>query len=458
MKEKLNKKEFVSYGLPYIGMQAGGMFMATFLLIYYTDVVGLSALSVTLMFTVIRVFDAVNDPIIGVMMDRAKETKYGKFRKFALIAGVVGALLTVAMFMVPDIGEMGKLVYAYITYGISGVFGTIMGIAYFGLPSRMTRNQLDRTKLGQFKSIGGSIGGIVAMVAAVPLIKLIGQGNDRLGYAGTIGLISIVSIVTLVMGIRGIPEGIVRSQQNKVKEEKMSFNKVLKVLYTNKPFLVIILVTLMTLLSGSVRSAMQIYFFKYNIGNEMLLSLMAAVAPSALILTSFSVHLITKKIGKKWTVFLGRVVSILSMLILLVLDYRSLTVLIVSGIISGVGLALTNITTFSMLADTVDYGHWRTGLRTEGTIYSINGFVVKIGMALAGIIGGLILTVIGYEELAVQPESTLRGIAFGFIVVPMVLEMLAGLLVVFYPLTERKYEMIMQELHEKENEERTNHE
>ncbi len=444
MKDKLSKKEIISYGLPHIGMQAAGMFMTTFLLIYYTDIVGLSTISITIMFLVVRLFDAINDPIIGVWMDRSKETDYGKFRKFALIAGVLGAFATIGVYLVPEITYTGKLVYSYITYGVSGIFGTVMGIAYFGLPSRMTRNQLDRTKLGQFKSIGGAIGGIVAMVAAIPLIKLIGRGNDRIGYAGAIAVISIVSIVTLFIGIKGVPEGKVVSKSKK--EEKMVFSKIFKVVLTNIPFLVLMVCTFLSLLSGNVRSAFQVYFFKYNVGNEMLVSLMAAVAPSIMIIGSFFVHLFTKKFGKKGTVIIGKAVTILSLLILLFFNYMSSVVLIISAAVSGVGLALNNITTFSMLADTIEFGQWRTGLRTEGTLYSINGFAVKVGMAAAGIVGGIILTMIGYEEMAVQPEATLNGIEFGFIMFPIILECISLLLMLLYPLTEKKYQEIITEL------------
>jgi len=446
MKDKLLKKEIVSYGLPYIGIQAAGMFMATFLLVYYTDIVNLSTVAITIMFLAVRVFDAINDPIIGVWMDKRKETDYGKFRKFALVAGILTSIMTLTIFMVPDIGHNGKLIYAYLTYGISGIFGTIMGIAYFGLPSRMTRNQLDRTKLAQFKSIGGAIGGIVAMVAAVPLIKLIGQGNDRLGYAGTATIICIVSIVTLLIGIKGIPEGKV-IQQNKATEQ-MEMKKIFKIIGSNIPFLVLILGTALSLLSANVRSAFQVYFFKYNVGNEMLISLMAAVAPSVMIVASFFVHLVTKKVGKKNTIIIGKLITIVSLVVLLFLNYKSPVILMISAAITGIGLALTNITTFSMLADTVEYGQWKTGLRTEGTLYSINGTVVKFSMAAAGIVGGIVLTLIGYEEMAVQPLSTLNGISFGFIVFPIVLEGISLLFMFLYPLTEKKYQSILSDLDE----------
>lgn len=452
--KKSSKLMYAGYAMPQAIMQVQIMVVSTFLMYYFTDVVGLTAASVTLMLFVARIWDSINDPIIGYIID--KKVPYGKNGKFKplLIWGyALGLIFFGLTFTNFHLGDKGNLIYLYVIHIITSIFGTVSGIAYPTLAAAITSDPQKRTILATFKTYGGIFGGLIATVATVPLVKLIGKGNDQLGYTVVMWIYTAICFGLLLLTAKVLKEkkNEVVKNDNNDSEEKGSFIKgiinffrTLKAIGSNKAFVLVAILSLFNLFATSVKTGIMLYYLKWVVGNEMIMGILSIASMMIMWVCAGFVPVITKKIGKKNAVIIATIINIVTTLIVAVFNGNS-TVLIAMTGLTGISLALGNIAGFSMQIDTIDYNEWKTGDRSEGMLFAFLGLVVKFGTAVSPVFVGAILTITKYDANNVT-DLAIKGINVGFIWLPIIFYLVALIATIFYPLTENRLKEIQEEV------------
>ena len=441
---KARKTQVMAFGLPQISNQIILMVSTSFLMYFFTDYFGLTIGAVTLMFLIARIFDSVNDPLEGIIIDRLPDFKGGKFRIITLVGFITAGILQLLLFLGPQFSPLGKLVYSYIVYISSGIVISFMTIAVMGMASRVTEDPFQRTTMGTFRSVGGAIGGTIAMMGTIPIVKAFGNGEETPGgYTRVMALYAVIIIICSILFFFIVKENIkINTHENK--EEKVNFKDTLPLVIQNTPFLMITASSFFALLAVSVQASVQVYFAKYILGNSSLVGLLAGISTSAMLIFAFVVTPLSKKIGKRNV----NLVSIFAALIsagIIFFAGTNLIILSVASFLTGIAMAFGNITGFSMLVDTIEYGEWKSGKRAEGLIYAINGFLIKLGVALAGVISGGLLAFYQYDATEIT-EQAITGIKMSYIFIPIIFLIIRLVFLLFYDLTESRYSEIMAEV------------
>jgi GPH family glycoside/pentoside/hexuronide:cation symporter len=263
--QKLSFKEKVGYSL---GDTASNLFFQTFILflpIFYTDVFGLPAAAMGTMFLITRIFDAVNDPIMGTIADRMN-TRWGKFRPFILFFAVPFGVMGVLTFTTPGFDATGKLIYAYLTYNLLMVMYTIVNVPYSALMGVITPNSLERTEVSSYRFVAAFMGGLIVQAATISLVKYFGAGNDAVGWQWAMGCLAGLAVILLFTTF-----ATTRERVQPPKEQKGEFKKDLQDLFTNKPWLLIAGATVFQLTFIVMRQSSVAYYFKYYVGDQQLI-------------------------------------------------------------------------------------------------------------------------------------------------------------------------------------------
>ena len=412
-------KEKISYGF---GDFASSMFwklFSMFLLFFYTDVFGISAAAVGTMFLVTRVWDALNDPMMGIISDRTK-TRWGKFRPFLLFGAVPFGIIGVLTFTTPDLSADGKLIYAYITYTLMMMAYTAVNVPYGSLMAVMSNDSVERTSLASWRFIGAFSGGLFVTATANSLVEYFSTGADQAtGYQMTIGVYAVVAAVLFILTFAGTRERLAPP-----KEEKNSLKDDLKDLSKNAPWFIMLGANIFILIFNSLRDGSILFYFKYYVKDQTLNLFGNSFEASATALSSvyMSVWLgtnilgvllakpVAARFGKKATFSWAALISAgLSFLFFFIpgdsiLLIFGLNVLI--GITAGIILPLG----WSMYADIADYSEWKTGRRATGLVFSSSSMSQKFGWTLGGAISGWLLAGFGFEPNVEQTEEALLGI------------------------------------------------
>ncbi|MBE0449373.1 MAG: melibiose:sodium transporter MelB [Clostridia bacterium] len=411
----MNRKESFSYGLGALGKDLVYGFVAGYILFYLNDIVGISALFLGSLFLVARAFDAINDPIMGMIVDNTR-SRFGKFRPWILIGTLTNAVILVALFTVPSLSGNSLLIYVSVLYILWGITYTLMDIPYWSLIPALSIVQKDRENIAVVARVFAAIGFTVVTVGTIPLVKWIGGGNDRLGFSMISIGVALLFILFISIMVSNVKEHVVAHQ------DKVSLKKMYEILKSNDQLFVVMATVIMFNISTYITTTLGIYFFKYDVGNEVLYSIFAGVAGIAQILAMLSFPMLSNRFTRKNIFSLGVGVSIFGYLGLFgasQIGIFSLPILFFSGFLIFAGLGYMNILTTAMLADTVEYGEWKLGIRSESIVFSIQTFIVKVSSAVSAFIVGIGLQVIGFVPDAVQSTATLTGLRLLMFMVPI---------------------------------------
>ncbi|MBT2728853.1 MFS transporter [Bacillus sp. ISL-75] len=444
--KKLTLKEKISYGLGDVGN--GFMFDMgqIYLLKFYTDILGISAYWGGLVFLVSKIFDAFADSSVGAFVDKRKVGKRGKFRPFILFGSIPLAIMTIISFMAPDFSDTGKIVFAFITYMAFGLSYSIVNIPYGSLAASMTQDSVDRASLGSFRAIGSQFAMLISGMVVIPIVLYF--PDQKLGYTVGIGSMALIGVIFHYICYRNTNENVIRVP--KKEEEKLPMSKLFKLLLSNRPLIALCFVCLFMVAGSNLRTAVQLYYLQYNLGNPGLMSLLSFTSIGIAVIGSFFIPALVKRLGKKKTFIIGLFIGIAADVANFVLPANVPTFLILLTI-GSLGLSFALGLPWVMVADAVDYHEWKTGQRTEGIVYSSYSFFRKLAQALAGFIPGVALGLIGYVPNAEQTAGALLGIKGLMFIVPAGLNLIAAvILIVLYNLTEDLYKKIVDELKEKQ--------
>lgn len=436
---KLKLSEKIGYALGDTAANIAWRTLSTFLLIFYTDVYGISAAAAGVLLLVTRLSDGVTDVIMGMIADRTDRPS-GKFRPWILWTALPLGIMMSLTFTTPDFGDTGKLVYAYVTYIALTLIYTANNVPYSALMGVMTPDDKERTSLSSWRFAGAYFGGILTQGGIIYLVLWLGSGDENKGYQYAIYLLSIVLVILLMITYFTTKERV-----TPVKETKNSIDEDLKDLIKNKAWLTLLFIGFGFVTYNSIKQGITVIYFKRFLGSET----MAASYMVVLLVVSMLATFITTPLAKKW----GKKNLFLAAMLLsgltnaLIYFFSDATSVFVLGSISEFFAGMTPVLFFAMLGDSSDYSEWKTGRRAMGLIYSTGTFAMKFGGGVAGGIIGFVLTAYNYDGMSEMTSTeALEGIKILMSWGAAIIAILTFLFIIPYPLTKLKVEQINVEL------------
>ncbi len=440
---KLSWRERFSYGAADVYGTLFGNFLSTFILYYYTDILGISAAIASNIFLICNLVDAFTAISAGPIADKVR-TRWGTYRPFCLFGAIPQAIALVLCFTKIQAGEGTKVIWAMATYLIVNVCYAFINTAYSTLCSAMTTNTNERGVLNVFKIGGSATGSLFVSLAALPLVTKIGGGNEARGYQGAAMVMGILAAIMLLIAFFGTKERIVLE-----KEEKTSILDGFKMVLKNKPCILMIFLLMFIAWTFNFRFAVVMYYCKYYLGNENLLTGFNSIVSLIGIPAIIPLPGLYKKLGKKNTMILVAVLTILNGVIFLI-AHQNYALVALGFAMFGITLNASFSVVWGMIPDTIEYGEWKTGVRAPGAVVSSCAFARKIAIAIATWSVGQALALIKYDgALDVQAAATNTGIYY-LNSVPLIIGGILMLLAVLpYNLTQEKFEAIMKEIDER---------
>lgn len=438
-KSSLSFKEKFGYaGGDFASCLYFGIFM-NFMSYFYTDVFGISAAALATMIFVTRTWDWINDPIMGIIADRTN-TKMGKFRPWLLWMIVPYGVIGVLTFTTFDLGDAGKLAYAYMTYTLLTMIYTAINIPYSALMGVMTAKSADRTVLASWRFIGAFAGTFFVNGTMLYLVGLFGRGNEKIGFSLTVALYALMAAGFFLLTFATTHERI-----KPPSGDKTSLLEDLSALKSNGPWIAMIFVSVLTILWIAIRGGATIHYFKYVSGNaswgSLFLSISTVVQIIGVLLTTQIVRLLG---GKKRAYFFINIVSaVLIALFYFISPDDIMLIMIHQGVSSFIAAPLMPLF-WSMIADTADYGAWKLGHRSTGLLFSAGTFSQKIGWSIGPAISMYLLAYFGFIANENQLPDTLHGLRLIMSLIPAAFALLAAIAVLFYRIdakVEREMEL-----------------
>lgn len=426
---------------------------SSYLLVYYTNVAGLEAAHVGVLFLLARLLDAFTDVGWGRFLDRHNPSPAGRFRvwigRAALPLVVVSALLYAPF--ISDWAYGLKLTYAAVTYLLWGsVFYTMVNIAYGSLASVMSPNPGERASLSVFRAFGANIAGL--FVALVPPLFIYANVNGVSQAVPSSFFITGIAFSLAALVFYSVCYSQVRERvQAAPNQDKRSFLTLLRSLVTNRALLGLMAANLVLMLASLLTVSMAAYLW-LNYFNNGALSGPAQLANylPALLLAPVATWL-AQRYGKKEVIVTGMLFSSAVYLVLAVTQVTSPWVFILITILAGFGMGTYTLLIWALIGDVIDHEEVRSGERDDGTVYAVNTWARKVGLALAGGLAGFALSAVGFQSGSpMQTSDTVQGIYLISTLVPGVLYAVSALLLLFmYPLNRKRVAANVAELKER---------
>lgn len=441
--EKLSVKEKVGYALGDTAANFIFQTMIMFQLVFYTDTFGISAIAAGTLLIVVRVWDAVFDPIMGIVADRTK-TKYGKFRPWILWTAIPFGIMGFLTFLTPDLSTTGKLIYAYITYIVLMMVYSANNLPYSALSGVMTGNLGERTSLSQYRFVFAMIAQLIIQGLALPMVHYFGGSDSAKGYQFTMGIFSALAVVLFFITFSTTKERIQPAPDQKA-TLKEHFGDLMK----NGPWLAMFALTVILFITLSMRGSVVVYYFKYYVGNEGYFSMFNVLGTVATIIGIFFSKRLAMNYGKR-NVFVGGLLgTAFFAAIFVVIPPQAITAMFVTEILRQFAYGFTIPLLWAMMADVADYSEWKNKRRATGIIFSAIVFGLKAGLGFGGAITGYILSIYGYIPNAQQNAAALNGIKLTMSIYPAITFAICAVILFFYKINKQTEIQITTELEER---------
>lgn len=452
VKEKLTFRKILerfSYGCGDFGCNIIYTAMSVYLMFYYTDYAGVSSAAVGVIMLISRVFDGVSDIIMGVIVDRTK-SRFGKARPWLLRMCIPFAVSGVLLFSVPTGWSSGaKLVYVFVTYNlVSTVVYTAINVPYSALNALMTQDPYERSVLSIFRNLLATAGTLTINTFTLPLVELF--GNTASAWTKAFVVLGAVSVAAFLINFFGTKER-VRPAVKDGEAKDVPFATGVKALFQNKYWIMMTGMLALFFLMYSVNGGATVFYAKDILGDKNLVTTINGIFNVVQIVSMFFIAMLVKRFGKRNVFALGLVFDIVGML---VLNYSggAMNLIVVSSVIRGIGNACGGATMWAMVSDTIDYGEWKTGYRTEGLVNSACSFGYKIGNGIGSALLGLILEIGGYVgEAEVQTAEALFSIEVCFVWIPIVVYV-CGLIIMKFWHLDKEFSGILADLEKRKME------
>ena len=439
--EKPGRIEKLGYGMAGGANNVVWTGISTFLVYFYTDVVGIAAGLIGTIFLFSRIVDGASDVVMGVVLDKTR-TRFGKARPWLLWLALPFAVVATALFAVPDANSTTQIIYIIVTYNIALLVYTAVEIPHGTLGALMTYDQHQRSVLNVAKMIGAYVAIIAITNITLPIVDFFGGGQS--GWIYTFVIFGLVAAAIYFFTFWSTKERTdpVGTKQDK---DRPSVKASLISLARNKYWFIATLVLLLMYIYNAITAGVAIYYSEYVLGSPALVGVVATALTLATLGGMLLVVPITRRFGKRNTAIVGCLIAVVGSLIIFAAP--DITAVVVIGqIVRGIGKAAIMGVIFAMLADTMEYGEWKTGIRIEGLIYSGASMGIKIGTGLGSALIGWGLAASGYlggqETQSAEAVSMISNL---FIWVPTLVSVLMAVLLYFFKL-DKLYPQILEEL------------
>lgn len=434
----------IAYGMGDVGCNFSWMFVGNFLMIFYTDVFGISMSAVAGLMLFSRFWDAINDPVVGGLSDKTK-SKCGRYRPWLLIAAPLTAIVLILTFWAhTEWSSNAKIIYMAITYCILVLGYTCVNIPYGTLCGAMTQNIEERAKINTFRSVSAMVAIGIINIITFPLIVKLGGGNDKKGYLLIAILYGCIFAACHIFCFANTKEVVTIEE----KKKKISLKAQLKAVSENKPYIIAVIGQLLFGITLYGRNADALYYFTYVEGNKALFSTYSLfiIIPSIIGAACFPlVFKLTNNKGRSASIFaLLTGISMFCMYFFTAVEspipfylFSCLSQFFFSGF---------NTAIYAIIPDCVEYGEWKTGLRNDGFQYAFISLGNKIGMAIGTSLLALVLGAYGYVANQQQNPQVLAIIKHSFTTIPAVLWIITAGVLFFYRLNKKSYNTIIEDI------------
>jgi GPH family glycoside/pentoside/hexuronide:cation symporter len=445
LEASISTREKIGYGFGDFACNLVYASISSYLLFFYTDVFGLTSSVAAFMFFVVRILDAVSDPIVGMLIDKTN-TKYGKFRPFLLYGAIPFAILAILCFSTPQLSDGGKIIYAYATYIALSVCYTFVNVPYSALTSAMTNDQHESVSITTYRTFFANVGQVI-VAFCVPLLAGLFSKSMGLGQSWqlTMSIIAIVGGILLLISFKSVKERV----QVPASHTNIKFSDIFEQFRVNSPLVVLSVFFFVIYGVKSVVSATGIYYITYYVGRPELVKWYSAIGTFPALLIIPFIPWLSRKLTKKQLMTLSIATDIVGMLGLYLSPSNWLVTIFISRGIASVGNGMISAYMWALIPETIEYGEWKTNKRLGGMIYSVICFFFKCGNALGGMIPGIVLSMSGYVAKQAQTPEALHGILIATAIVPICLYSISIVCMRFYNLDKETYNKISKELKER---------
>ena len=438
----VSMREKIAYGL---GDTASNIIFQTvmmFLLLFYTDVMGLSPAAVGTMFLLVRIIDAVTDPIMGNIADNTK-TKWGQFRPYLLWLALPFAIISILAFTTPDISGENKIIYAFVTYTLLMIAYTAINIPYCALGGVITADAKERVTVQSYRFVFGMLGGVIVAAATMPMVEYFGNGDNAKGYQLTMIAMSSLGLVLFLLCFLGTKERVSLPEN-----QSSSFKENLQSLWKNDQWRILCTASLFLLTGQVLRLTLAVYYVKYFLGREDLITSFLTLGVIASMIGCAVAQPLAKRVCKIKAYIALQAISATICLFSFFIGEDQIVLAYVAFIAWKFFLDMASPLLWAKMADTIDYGHKKTGIRITGMVYSGVIFFIKMGVAIGGALAGWLLAFYNYQADVGQTEATKQGILLSFTVLPALGSFVVAWVMRKYTLTEQQVEDIQGQLSE----------
>ena len=429
-KDKIKMREKLSFAMANFGNIPIMTLINGYLLIFYTNICGLSPAACATLFLIARFLDAINDPLVGFIIDHLPTRKMGHFRPTLILGTILCSVNFLLLWFGPMLSTSGKLAIAYVSYILLGVLFPVMDISLNSLLPVMTEDMKERNSLSTIKGLAYVIGALVIGVAA-PLI--LGDTSNKQGYINLVLIMTAVIFFFSIIGTMGVKERVKPQMEN-----SYSVKELFKIL-SQKPVYITFLAVLLYSIGSNIVNAANTYFYTYIFEDLTLASIITLITCVAVFPATMVIGNLIGRFGKKKMYAIGLALAGLAPIIRL-LDVRSIPLLIVSVLIAGIGAGFAAPLNYGIQADNTDYIEVSMGIRAEGAVASLSSFVSKCAMGIGGAIPGYLLQLAGFDsKAAVQNDDVINVIVLCVLILPAIVNVVA--IVIFskgYPITKEK--------------------
>lgn len=441
---KLPLSEKLGYGLGDCAANFVFQTQIVFLLNYYTDVAGISASAVGTMFLISRLWDAVNDPIMGALADRTR-TRWGKYRPWILWTAVPLAISFVLVYSVPDQSVLEKLVWAYVTYNLMMMFYTANNIPYSALSGVLTSDPAERTSLAAWRFVLAMVATFIVNTFSLKLIEYFGRGNAAAGYRITLSLWAVLAVVLFGAAFLTTTERV----QPRPKKPS-SFAQDVVDLLRNGPWLALFVLCVLLYFNLAMRGGMTLYYFRYYIEREDLFGWFNGIGLLVTIVGVWISKPLAARFGQR-TVFrvcLALTALFTSLFGLVPSDNIAALFLVQAALQLSIGPTIPIL--WAMMATVADFSEWKTGRRAMAMTFAATMFAFKVGHGVGSWVTGLLLEYSGYVANVDQSAEALRAIVMMFGLIPAAIYALALGVLMFYRIDRQAEVDIQQALDERD--------
>lgn len=437
------------YGIGEFGQQLSVLTLNLYLLYFYTTVLGISGKAAGTLMLVARIWDAINDPMMGTIIDNT-HSKHGKCRPYLLYCALPAGLFLFLTFFAPNLSNTAKLIWAYVTYIGQGMLYTATGISYTSLMSRISDKPMDRVALNQSRAFISMFAAIAISSLTLKFIETAGGGDERKGFAIVAGIYGIVQALCYLTVFR-LTKGHDRQEPKAVKAEGQSgarnllssFGYIVK----NPLWRWLALSTMLYYTSAAITQGIVVFYVKFYLERPSMTGLATMCSMVSSFLAIILLQVFAKKLGKARSCAMGMAIAVCCLLVRLITRDAIFPLYLICLLVAGFGIGLFSSLLVPSLMDSIDYGEWLFGKRNDAMVMSANSFGNKLGSGVGSAILGFMLDGVGFDSAAAtQTAAAKSGLFNTAIFVPLTVYTVVFCLMLMYRRYEKKMPQVREDL------------